>query len=87
MKLSVSLSDDDVAFLDDIARTRSLGSRSAALQVAVRALREQSLVEAYLDAYLDNDSDVDPDAELWDVTSGDGIAMGDATPVPRGAVS
>jgi Arc/MetJ-type ribon-helix-helix transcriptional regulator len=83
MKLSVSLSNDDVAFLDDIARTRSLGSRSAALQVAVCALREQSLVEAYLDAYLD----ADPDAELWDVTSGDGIAMGEATPVPRGAVS
>lgn len=83
MKLSVSLPDDDIAFLDEVARTRSLESRSAALQAAVRALREQSLVEAYMEAYLEDDADL----ELWDATSGDGISASEGTADPSGAQS
>jgi len=39
MKLSVSLSDEDVEFLDEYARSKRLSSRSAAVQRAVRLLR------------------------------------------------
>jgi Arc/MetJ-type ribon-helix-helix transcriptional regulator len=70
MKLSVSLPDDDVAFLDQVALDRALDSRSAALQAAVKALREQSLVEAYMEEFLASRGEY---AE-WDATSGDGIA-------------
>jgi len=68
MKLSVSLPDEDVAFLDQIALERELESRSAALQAAVRALREQSLVEDYMAAYLEGEQE----SAVWDVASGDG---------------
>jgi Arc/MetJ-type ribon-helix-helix transcriptional regulator len=69
MKLSVSLPDDDVAFLDQVAFDRSLDSRSAALQAAVRALREQSMVEAYFEAYLESRDE----SRAWDAVTGDGL--------------
>jgi Arc/MetJ-type ribon-helix-helix transcriptional regulator len=72
MKLSVSLPDDDVAYLDAYAEAQGLGSRSAALQRAVRLLRASELGAAYEDAWsewLDTD-----DADLWDAVSSDGLA-------------
>ncbi len=69
MKLSVSLPDEDVAFLDQVASDRSLDSRSAAVQAAVRALREQSMVEDYLEAYLEHRDD----SHAWDAVTGDGL--------------
>jgi len=47
MKLSVSIPDDDVRFLDDYAREQGLDSRSAALHRAVRLLRTAELAAAY----------------------------------------
>jgi Arc/MetJ-type ribon-helix-helix transcriptional regulator len=71
MKLSVSLSDDDVAFLDSYARDASLGSRSAAMQRAVRLLRSSQLADEYAAAW---DEWVESgEAEAWDVTLGDGL--------------
>lgn len=71
MKLSVSISEEDVEFLDDYARTAGLGSRSAALQKAVRLLRTAELRQAYAAAW----EEFDPagDAALWETTVGDGI--------------
>ncbi len=75
MKLSVSIADDDVAFLDEYATSRNLGSRSAAVQEAVHLLRSFELGEAYAEAWAEwSESD---DAALWDQASGDGL--GDAT--------
>lgn len=51
MKLSVSLSDDDVAVLDAYARSAGLPSRSAALQHAVRLLRHEDLEDDYAAAW------------------------------------
>jgi Arc/MetJ-type ribon-helix-helix transcriptional regulator len=50
MKLSVSLPDDDVEFLDSYAQAQGLPSRSAALHKAVRLLRGAELAPAYEDA-------------------------------------
>ena len=47
MKLSVSLSDDDVAVLDAYVKNAGLASRSAALQHAVRMLRHAALEHDY----------------------------------------
>jgi Arc/MetJ-type ribon-helix-helix transcriptional regulator len=71
MKVSVSLPEHDVEYLDDYARARNLGSRSAALQRAVRLLRASELGAAYEDAWADWDRS--GDAEAWDAASDDGL--------------
>lgn len=71
MKLSVSISNDDVDFLDEYVRKAGLESRSAALQKAVRLLRTAELRDAYAAAWEEFDST--GDAALWDTTVGDGI--------------
>lgn len=72
MKLSVSLSDDDVAILDEFARSTGLPSRSAAVQVAVRSLRLPQLEDDYADAWDEWESSGEQAA--WDATATDGLA-------------
>lgn len=72
MKLSVSLSEADVAVLDEFARTAGLSSRSAALQHAIQLLRHPNLEDDYAEAF--TAWEVSPDRELWGSSSGDGIA-------------
>ncbi|WP_413450178.1 ribbon-helix-helix domain-containing protein [Georgenia phoenicis] len=72
MKLSVSLPDEDVAILDEYARTAGLPSRSAALQHAVRMLRLPGLEQDYEAAWQEwQDSG---DQAAWDMTAAEGIA-------------
>jgi Arc/MetJ-type ribon-helix-helix transcriptional regulator len=72
MKLSVSLPDEDVSYLDAYAREQGYESRSAVLHQAVRALRAADLGDAYQDAWDEwEDSD---ESGLWDATVGDGLA-------------
>ena len=70
MKLSISLPDEDIDFLDAYAESEGLGSRSAALRKAIRLLRASELGPAYEDAFAEWDEG--GDAGLWDSTSGDG---------------
>ena len=70
MKISVSLPDEDVAFLDTYAEAQDLPSRSAALHKAVRLLRASGLGSAYESAWLEWSSD----DELWQSTSDDGLS-------------
>jgi Arc/MetJ-type ribon-helix-helix transcriptional regulator len=74
MKLSVSLPDEDVAFLDDFADRAGLASRSAAVHTAIRALQASAMGESYEHAWSDWESG--GDAGLWDAVSADGL--GDA---------
>lgn len=69
MKVSVSLPDDDIQFLDDYADRTGLGSRSAALQTAVQLLRASELGAAYEQAW--DEWERSDDAELWNSTVGD----------------
>lgn len=71
MKLSVSLPDEDVAVLDEYARTAGLPSRSAALQHAVRMLRLPDLEQDYEAAWQDWEESGDQAA--WDVAAADGL--------------
>jgi Arc/MetJ-type ribon-helix-helix transcriptional regulator len=75
MKVSVSLPDEDVAFLDDYADRAGLASRSAAVHTAIRALQASTMGESYERAW--NEWQSGGDAELWDAATGDGF--GDAT--------
>ena len=71
MKLSVSLPDEDVHFLDEYAQTLGIRSRSAVIQQAVRLLRATELGPAYAEAWEQWESS--GDADVWDSTVGDGI--------------
>lgn len=71
MKLSVSLPDEDVAALDEFARTAGLSSRSAAVHYAVRMLRLPELEHDYEAAWKEWEGSGDHAA--WSVTAGDGI--------------
>jgi Arc/MetJ-type ribon-helix-helix transcriptional regulator len=76
MKVSVSLPDEDVEFLDQYAQTKGYHSRSAVVHQAVRLLRASELGADYADAWAAwSDSG---DAEAWDSVVGDGWAPADA---------
>ncbi len=51
MKLSISLTDSDVALIDQIATDAGLPSRSAVVQHALARLRAQDLHGDYADAW------------------------------------
>lgn len=71
MKLSVSLPEEDVQFLDAYAAVEGFSSRSAALHSAVRLLRATQLGPAYEEAFSDwEQSDL---AVEWEITAGDGL--------------
>ncbi len=70
MKLSVSLTAEDVALLDDYARGAGLGSRSAALHHAVRLLRQADLERDYASAWDEWDA---VDRGVWEHVTGDGL--------------
>jgi Arc/MetJ-type ribon-helix-helix transcriptional regulator len=71
MKVSVSLPEDDVEFLDAYARDQGIGSRSAVVHEAVGLLRTSQLSAAYEDAW--ESWDASDDAAAWDATTADGL--------------
>jgi Arc/MetJ-type ribon-helix-helix transcriptional regulator len=70
MKVSVSIPDDDVRFLDEYAREQGLDSRSAAVHRAVRLLRTADLAGAYESAW--DEWSGSSDAPAWAATEDDG---------------
>lgn len=71
MKLSVSLPDEDVEFLDSYAEAQRISSRSAVVHKAVRLLRASELGPAYESAWADWEGS--EDEALWDSASDDGL--------------
>ena len=71
MKVSVSLPEADLKFLDSYVESRRFPSRSAVLHKAVRLLRGAELGAAYEDAFLGWEPS--GEAALWEVTASDGI--------------
>jgi Arc/MetJ-type ribon-helix-helix transcriptional regulator len=71
MKVSVSLPEEDVEFLDAYASSEGFGSRSAVVHKAVRLLRASGLGGAYEDAW--QEWAADGNADVWDVTGNDGL--------------
>jgi Arc/MetJ-type ribon-helix-helix transcriptional regulator len=71
MKLSVSLPDEDVEFLDAYAAAEGFASRSAVLRRAVRLLRAAELGPAYEDAFAEWEQT--GAEEEWEITAADGL--------------
>lgn len=72
MKLSISLPDEDVEFLDAYAEAQGIPSRSAVMHKAVRLLRASGLGAAYEAAW--DEWAASGDAAAWEATAADGIA-------------
>ncbi len=77
MKLSVSIPNDDVAFLDTYVIGHNVGSRSAALQRAIRLLRASQLTADYAEAFAEWDEQGHSFA--WETVVGDGLIGHDET--------
>jgi hypothetical protein len=71
MKVSVSISEEDVVFLDEYARATGAGSRSAAVQRAIQLLRHAQLFGAYEAAWIEWPEGGDADG--WEATVADGL--------------
>jgi len=69
MKVSVSLPEEDVQFLDEYAAAAGVGSRSAALHRAVELLRATELGPAYEEAFADWEQS--GAAGGWDIAASD----------------
>jgi Ribbon-helix-helix protein, copG family len=71
VKLSISLSEDEVAAIDNYARAAGLPSRSAAIQQAIRLLGDPDLEDAYAAAW--DEWEASGDALGWESTVADGL--------------
>lgn len=71
MKLSISLSEEDVAALDEYVRTSGMPSRSSAVQHAIRLLRYHDLEDDYAAAWDEWESTGERTA--WEATTADGL--------------
>jgi len=69
-KMSVSISEDLVVFIDSYKNNRGCKSSSQVVEEALMLLREQDLENAYREA----DKEINSD---WDIVAGDGL--GDET--------
>jgi Arc/MetJ-type ribon-helix-helix transcriptional regulator len=74
MKISISLPDGDVEFLDEYARSIGIVSRSAVVQRAIRLMRAAELGPAYARAW--DEWAAEGEAAAWDTVVGDGIEPG-----------
>jgi Arc/MetJ-type ribon-helix-helix transcriptional regulator len=72
MKISVSLTEEDVRLLDEHARRAGLPSRSAAVHQAVRLLQQVELEVEYADAW--SEWQASADREAWESSDGDGLS-------------
>lgn len=71
MKLSVSLPQPQIDFLDHYQRQHRLDSRSEVLQLALKLLQERALEEEYRAA--GEEWQNSEDAALWEALSGEGL--------------
>ncbi len=69
MKVSVSVPDEDIEFLDNYVKTHQFASRSAAMRRAIRLLRASELFESYAAAFAEWSDD--PGSDAWDAASAD----------------
>jgi Arc/MetJ-type ribon-helix-helix transcriptional regulator len=74
MKLTVSLPDTDVEFIDRYAKEHAVDSRSRVVQRALSLLRTTELGGEYAAA---SDEWGSSDESLWDVTVADGLRPAD----------
>ncbi|MGI8684371.1 MAG: ribbon-helix-helix domain-containing protein [Acidimicrobiales bacterium] len=71
MKLSVSIPDEDVEFIDRYASEHAVASRSGVVKRALTLLRANELGEAYAQAWEEWRKS---GGDAWDAASSDGLS-------------
>ena len=71
MKLSISLSEEEVGFLDAYARSQGIKSRSGAVKAALRLVRTMELTDDYAAAWAERHDD---HGRVWDRSLSDGLS-------------
>jgi Arc/MetJ-type ribon-helix-helix transcriptional regulator len=71
MKLSISLTDADVALIDELQAAGGYSSRSAVIQAALAKWKSQQLQGDYAAAW--DEWDQEGDGATWDASSSDGL--------------
>ena len=72
VKLSLSIPEDDVRFIDGKARDGTYPSRSAVVVAAIRTMRHAELTDSYVAAFDEWASG--GEAGLWEAAVGDGLS-------------
>jgi Arc/MetJ-type ribon-helix-helix transcriptional regulator len=72
MKLSISLPEDIVEFIDEQTLSGAFSSRSAVLRAAVIALRQHIITDSYAAAW--DEWEQSGEDELWQSVAADGLA-------------
>lgn len=70
MKVSLSIPQDDVAFLDEQAARGLYPSRSAVVVSAIQTMRQRELTDSYVGAF--DEWAASGEEAVWDTTSADG---------------
>ncbi len=70
MKLSISLPEEEVEFVDAYAHSQAIKSRLGVIQAALRLLRISELADDYDSAWAERDEE---DDRTWDRSSPDGL--------------
>ena len=70
MKLSVSIPDQDIEFIDHYADQHGLETRSGVVQRALGLLRASELGDAYASAW---EEWTEGGGDLWEAAAGDGL--------------
>ena len=70
MKLSISLPEEEVGFIDAYARLQGIKSRSGVVRTALRLLRTMELADDYAAAWAEWHDD---ESSAWDRSSSDGL--------------
>jgi Arc/MetJ-type ribon-helix-helix transcriptional regulator len=71
MKISISLRDEDLEFVDAQTKAGVFPSRSAAFHAALVLLRDRQYVDSYAAAW--DEWDAAAEQDVWDSAIGDGI--------------
>lgn len=72
MKVSISLTERQLEFIDEKVERGVYASRSAAMAAAIRRLQERDLVREYAEEY--EGLRASGEIEMWDSTLMDGLA-------------
>ena len=72
MKLSISLREEDLEFVDAQTKAGVFPSRSAVFHAAIGLLRDRQYVDSYAAAW--DEWDAADDEHVWDAATGDGIS-------------
>lgn len=72
MKISISLRDEDVEFVNAQTQAGVFPTRSAVVHAAIRLLRDRQYIDSYAAAW--DEWDAADEQHVWESATGDGLS-------------